>query len=114
MNRKMQLLIAGAGGACGIYALTRAAQKKINTFPYGYGIKLKKAVTVGCPAAQLYRHWRDLKNLPRLFDNVLAVQSYGDGRSHWTLHVPGGMTLEWDAEITVDRENEMIGWRSLE
>jgi len=114
MNRKMQLFIVGAGGAFGIYALTRASQKKINTLPYGYGIKLKKAVTVSCPAEQLYRYWRDLRNLPKLFDNVLGVQSYEDGRSHWVLHVPGGMTLEWDAEITVDRENEMIGWRSLE
>jgi uncharacterized membrane protein len=114
MNRKMQLLVAGGGGALGIYALTKALQKKINTLPYGYGIKLKKAVTVSCPAEHLYRYWRDLRNLPRLFDNVLSVQSFDDGRSHWTLHVPGGMTLEWDAEITVDRENEMIGWRSLE
>jgi len=114
MNRKMQLLVAGGGGALGIYALAKVLQKKINTLPYGYGIKLKKAVTVSGPAEHLYRYWRDLKNLPRLFDNVLSVQSFGEDRSHWTLHVPGGMTLEWDAEITVDRENEMIGWRSLE
>jgi uncharacterized membrane protein len=29
------------------------------------------------------------------------------------MKVPGGITLEWEAEITVDRKNEMIGWRSL-
>jgi len=114
MNRKMQLFMAGGGGALGIYALTKILQKKIHTLPYGYGIKLKKAVTIGCPAEHLYRYWRELRNLPRLFDNVLSVQSFDDGRSHWRLHVPGGMALEWDAEITVDRENEMIGWRSLE
>src|SRR5262249_9041132 len=48
-----------------------------------------------------------------LFDNVLSIQPMDATRSHWALRVPGGMTLEWDAEITVDRKNEMIGWRSL-
>src|SRR5207244_3020662 len=52
-------------------------------------------------------------NLPKLFENVLSVEDQGE-RSHWTLKVPGGVNLEWDAEITVDRKNEMIGWRSLD
>jgi len=114
MNRTMKLVLAGAGGAAGIYAVNRAFQKKINTLPYGYGIKLKKAVTVSSPAEHLYRYWRDLRNLPKLFDNVLSVEPLDEAHSHWTLRIPGGMSLEWNAEITVDRENEMIGWRSLE
>jgi uncharacterized membrane protein len=114
MNRTMKFVLAGAGGAAGFYAVNRALQKKINTLPYGYGIKLKKAVTVAGPAEQLYRFWRDLRNVPKLFDNLLSVEPMGDLRSHWTLRIPGGMSLEWDAEITVDRENEMIGWRSLD
>lgn len=114
MNKKTQVLLAGAGVAAGIYAVNRAFAKQIHTLPYGYGIKLKKAVTVCSPAEHLYTYWRDLKNLPRLFENVLSVEEIDVERSHWTLRAPGGMTLEWDAEITVDRENEMIGWRSLD
>jgi uncharacterized membrane protein len=114
MNRTMKVVMAGAGAAAGIYAVSRALQKKIYTLPYGYGIKVKKAVTVNSPAGQLYHYWRDLKNLPQLFDNVLSVTPFDHTHSHWTLRVPGGMTLEWDAEITVDRENDMIGWRSMD
>lgn len=114
MNRKTQVLLAGAGAAVGLYAANRAFGKTVHTLPYGYGIKLKKAVTVNGPAGHLYRYWRDLKNLPGLFQNVLSVDVLDETRSHWTLKVPGGMTMEWDAEITVDRVNEMIGWRSLE
>ena len=114
MNRTMKIVLAGAGGAAGIYAVNRALQKKINTLPYGYGIKLKKAVTVAGPAEQLYRYWRDLRNVPNLFDHLLSVEPLDDSHSRWTLRVPGGMSLEWVAEITVDRENEMIGWRSLD
>jgi len=114
MNRKTQFLIAGAGAVAGFYAVRSFAGKHINTLPYGYGIKIKKAVTVNCPAEQLYDYWRNLANLPELFDNVLSVEQLDAMRSHWTLKVPSGMTLEWDAEITVDRKNEMIGWRSLD
>ena len=115
MTRKTQVLIAGAGAAAGIYGLTRLlGGKHINTLPYGYGIKIKRAVTVNASPDQLYAFWRRLDNLHVLFDNVISVKVSDDQRSHWTLRVPGGLTLKWDAEITVDRGGEMIGWRSLE
>src|SRR5215831_6338494 len=113
MNRKAQVLLAGVGTAAGIYLVKRALGKTIHTMPYGYGIKLKKSITVGGPAEKLYRYWRDLRNLPKLFENILSVDVIDHTRSHWTLKAPGGMNLMWVAEITVDRENEMIGWRSL-
>jgi uncharacterized membrane protein len=114
MNRTGQVLLAGAGTVAGIYLLKRAFGKTIHTLPYGYGIKLKKSVTVGGSPERLYRYWRDLRNLPKLFENVLSVKVIDHTRSRWTLKVPGGVTLTWNAEITVDRENEMIGWRSLD
>ena len=115
MNRETKWIIAGAGAAAGFYAVSRAlGGKHINTLPYGYGIKMKKAVTVTCAAKHLYSYWRNLANLPKLFDNVLSVEVFDDTHSHWTLRVPGGMNLEWDAEITIDRRDEMIGWRSLD
>jgi len=115
MNRKTQMFIAGAGAAAGFYAVSRAlGEKHIVTLPYGYGIKIKKAVTVNCVPEELYCYWRDLTNLTTLFDNVLSVDVVSPQTSHWTLRAPGGVHLEWDAEITVDRKNEMIGWRSLD
>jgi len=115
MNRKTQMLITGAGAAAGFYAVSRALRRKnINTLPYGYGIKIKRAVTVNCVPEELYCYWRDLANLTTLFDNVLLVDVVNPQTSHWTLRAPGGVNLEWEAEITVDRKNEMIGWRSLE
>src|SRR6185295_3420190 len=114
MNRKTQVLMAGAGVAAGFYTARALRGKHINTLPYGYGIKMKKAVTVNGTADLLYNYWRNLKNLPKLFDDLLSIEVFDSTRSHWTLKVPGGITLEWDAEITVDRKNEMIGWRSLD
>jgi uncharacterized membrane protein len=115
MTRKTQMLIFGAGAAVGVYGLTRAlGGKRINTLPYGYGIKLKKAITVNAPADRLYTFWRKLENLKVLFDNVISVDVLDNNHSRWKLRVPGGMTLEWNAEITTDRKNEMIGWISTD
>ena len=114
MNRTGQVLLVGAGTVAGIYLVKRAFGKTIHTLPYGYGIKLKKSVTVGGSSEKLYRHWRNLGNLPKLFENGLSVNVIDQTRSRWSLKIPGGVTLTWNAEITVDRENEMIGWRSLD
>jgi uncharacterized membrane protein len=114
MNRKTQMLIAGAGAAAGFVLVRTLTSKRINTLPYGYGIKLKKAITINAVAEPLYTYWRNLTNVPKLFDDVLSVEMLDALRSHWTLRVPGGINLEWTAEITVDRPNEMIGWRSLD
>jgi uncharacterized membrane protein len=114
MRRTTQVLIGGVGTAAAVYGLTRLlGRKHINTLPYGYGIKLKRAVTVNASPEQLYAFWRKLDNLSVLFDNLVSVRVIDHTHSRWTLRVPGGMKLEWDAEITVDRKNEMVGWRSL-
>jgi uncharacterized membrane protein len=42
-----------------------------------------------------------------------SVQAVGE-RSHWRAKGPAGMSVEWDAEIVTDQENEWIAWRSLE
>src|SRR2546427_8796976 len=114
MERNTRVILVGAGAVVGIYGLPRLlGGRHINTLPFGYGIKIKKAVTVNAPAARLYGFWRKLENLGLLFDNVVSVKVIDDRRSHWTLRAPGRVQLEWDAEITTDRKNEMIGWRSL-
>jgi uncharacterized membrane protein len=112
MNRKSQLLIGLAGATAGVYAIWSLSGKRVYALPYGYGIKLKKEILINCAPEELYNFWRDLSNLSSLCDNVLSVQTVNATRSHWTLRAPGGIKLEWDADITIDRKNKMIGWRS--
>ena len=94
---------------------------RINTASWGRrggvpgagSIKVAKSVTINKAPDELYRFWRNFENLPRIMDHVESVQTTGDRRSHWVAKAPGGMTVAWDAEITDERENEMIAWRSL-
>jgi uncharacterized membrane protein len=77
------------------------------------GLRVKKSVTVNRPQAELYEYWRNLDNLPRFMPHVRSVQRHGAGRSHWVLSGPRGTVLKFDAQITVERPNQMIGWQTL-
>jgi uncharacterized membrane protein len=76
------------------------------------GFEVTRAVTIDRPAEELYAFWRDFTNLPRVMRHLESVKVDGD-RSRWTTKAPFG-SVSWDAVMTMDRENELIAWRSLE
>jgi uncharacterized membrane protein len=76
-------------------------------------VSFKKSVTINKPVEQVYAFWRDFQNLPRFMRHLDSVTLTGDRRSHWAARAPAGTTVEWDAEMTEDRPNERIAWRSL-
>jgi len=77
-------------------------------------LHVEKSVTINRPAEELYRFWRDFANLPRFMKHLDSVSVSGQRRSHWVATGPAGTNVKWDAEITEDRPNELIAWRSLE
>jgi uncharacterized membrane protein len=72
-----------------------------------------RAVTIRRSAEEIYRFWRNFENLPRFMYHLEEVRVINDRRSHWVAKAPAGSRVEWDAEITEDRPNERIAWRSL-
>lgn len=106
------MLYRGATGHCAIYQMM-----DINRGDDGHaGIKVERAVTVGKPRDELYRIWRNFENLPRFMTHLqkVSVDELGDDkRSHWVAKAPLGREIEWDSEITEERENEYLAWRSL-
>jgi uncharacterized membrane protein len=75
-------------------------------------LKVAKTVTINKPADELYRFWHNFENLPRFMKHLKDVKVYDERRSHWTTTGPLGGSVEWDAEIVEDRENESISWKS--
>jgi uncharacterized membrane protein len=61
----------------------------------------------------MYTYWRNFENLPRFMYHLESVERLDERRSHWVAKGPAGTQVEWDAEITDDRPNELIAWRSL-
>jgi len=113
------LIYRGATGRCQVYSALGINTARSNAGPravvqHKEGVKVTRSVTVNRPPAELYRFWRDFRNLPRMMSHLEAVSVIDDKRSHWVARAPAGRTVEWDAEIITERENELIGWRSLD
>ena len=110
MNQKMKqvLIVAGTAAAVGgvIYALKRPRKYS--------GMKIKKSIVIQRSPEDLYKFWRNFENLARISDILQSVEILDDTRTRWTVAAPGEIPIQWDAEITKDLNNEMIGWRSVE
>ena len=76
-------------------------------------IQVKKSITVMKPRSEVYQFWRQLERLPSFMIHLESVTETSTTRSHWVANAPGGTEVEWDAEITAERENEELAWRSL-
>jgi uncharacterized membrane protein len=78
-----------------------------------HAVAVRKVVTINAPREQIYRFWRDFTNLPRFMHRLESVETPGERRSRWRARGPGGMVVEWEAEVVDDKPNELIAWRSL-
>ena len=72
------------------------------------------SVTINRSPEEVYGFWHQLDNLPQFMRHLESVRVLDAQRSHWTAKAPAGKTVAWDAVITQDRPNELIGWRSAE
>jgi uncharacterized membrane protein len=62
---------------------------------------------------EVYSYWRELKNLPNFMEHLVSVRGNEDGMTHWVAKAPLGQTVEWTAELVLDRPGEVISWRSV-
>jgi uncharacterized membrane protein len=77
-------------------------------------VLIARSATINRPREELYSFWRDFKNLPQFMHNVHSVAIKDQIHSHWIIEAPGGKTVEWDSQITLDEPGRLIAWQSLE
>jgi uncharacterized membrane protein len=100
------------GGRAGGSAERRETPPPASLGP-GRGVRVEESIVVRRTAAELFRLWRDLATMGRVFRHVERVDCASSHRSHWVAKGPIGTTVEWDAEVINEVENELIGWQSL-
>ncbi|MEH1799648.1 SRPBCC family protein [Nostoc sp.] len=110
------VLTALAGGGLIYQGATKQStiQQAQEAIGINQSIKVEKTVTINKSAEELYRFWHNFENLPTFMKHLKSVQVYNEKRSHWIANAPLGNSVEWDAEILEDRENEFISWASVE
>ncbi|MBD1909994.1 MULTISPECIES: SRPBCC family protein [unclassified Leptolyngbya] len=78
-------------------------------------VRVEKSVTVfGKTPEELYSYWRNLENLPTFMYHVERIDVLSETRSRWVTSTPIKNGVTWEAEIVVDRPNELIVWASVE
>jgi uncharacterized membrane protein len=105
-----ELLYRAVTGYCPIYGFLA-----INTSESGQTptVSHTRSVTVQASPAEAYRFWRNIEQLPRFMKHLEAVEVIDDRHSQWVAKGPLGTKVTWNAEIFLDKENELIAWRSL-
>ena len=109
-------LLAVAGGGLVYQGVNKKStiQQAQEAIGMNQSIKVEKTVTINKPVAELYRFWHNFENLPNFMKHLKSVQVYDDKRSHWVANAPLGASVEWDAEIVNEQENQLIAWASAE
>jgi uncharacterized membrane protein len=109
----------GMSGHCHTYQLLGVSTAGTRTdtraaLGGGAGVIVEESVTINRTPAELYRFWRNLENLPRFMRHLDSIERVTDTLSRWRAKGPGGVDLEWTAEIHHEVPGKLIGWRSLE
>lgn len=104
------LLVRGLSGFCPL----NAAIGRDSSEGQQRGIELQTSLTVDRPRSEVYDYWRRLENLPQFMKHLADVRQVSARHSEWVARVPKDMgTIEWDAEIVAEEEDQRLAWRSV-
>jgi uncharacterized membrane protein len=109
-DRRIMFALAASGTILALDALAARRLLRGRTTP----TPLAFAITINKTPAEVYAFFRQFENLPRFMDYLEAVETQGSRHSHWRARLPLGRVIEWDAEITEDRPDELIAWQTVD
>ena len=102
--------VSGAGlsaiGGLLVYGGVRSARSSGPIF-------VQRSFTIDKSPEEVFQFWRNFENLPKFMQHLNSVKTTGDRFSHWVARRPMNMSASWDAEITDERQNEYIVWKSV-
>ncbi|HLU68599.1 MAG TPA: SRPBCC family protein, partial [Kofleriaceae bacterium] len=78
-------------------------------------VDIRKSIQVHAPIDEVFRFWTHVENFPRFMEHILEVQVNPENasRSHWVVRGPGGVKMNWDAEVTRYEPNRIFAWKNL-
>jgi uncharacterized membrane protein len=76
-------------------------------------IDVQKAINIKAPVDKVFDYWSHPENFPDFMTHVHEVRRIGDGLYRWSVGGPGGILVQWDAQITDLDFNKLLAWKSL-
>jgi ribosome-associated toxin RatA of RatAB toxin-antitoxin module len=74
---------------------------------------IEKSVDVEAPVRTAYNQWTQFESFPKFMEGVDRIEQTTPTRTHWRTTI-GGVTREFDAEITEQHPDERVAWRSVD
>jgi uncharacterized membrane protein len=74
--------------------------------------QVQESVDVNVPVRTAYNQWTQFESFPNFMDGVVSITQLDDTHNHWVTKV-GGVTREFDTEITEQIPDERIAWKSV-
>jgi len=74
---------------------------------------ITKSVDVEVPVPTAYNQWTQFESFSEFMEGVDEVRQIDDTHTHWVISI-GGVTREFDAEITEQHANERVAWNATE
>ena len=72
-----------------------------------------ETLEVDVPVRVAYDQWTQFESFPKFMEGVERVVQVDDTTLEWTASI-AGVVKHWRAEITEQRPNEVVAWRSIE
>lgn len=76
--------------------------------------QLRRWITIGKPADQLYALWRDPATLPRIMAHFAEITVIDDTDADWVIKGPLKKSYRWRSRIVDQQQGVVIAWESLE
>src|SRR5918995_398569 len=74
---------------------------------------VEKSIDVDVPVRTAYNQWTQFESFPQFMEGVDRIDQTSDTMTHWVTSI-GGVTREFDAEITEQRPDERVAWTSVD
>ena len=72
---------------------------------------IEESVDLQVPVRTAYNQWTQFEEFPQFMEGVAEVRQIDDTHLHWKADI-GGQEREWDAEVTEQRPDERVAWKS--
>ena len=107
------LLMLGGFGLIARAATNLETKRLVGIGANRRAVDLQKTITIDAPVQDVYAFWTAYENFPRFMSRVLDVRPTAiEGHSHWTVSGPGGIPIEFDAEVTQAVPGQIFAWRT--
>jgi uncharacterized membrane protein len=70
-----------------------------------------QSIDLAVPVRTAYNQWTQFEDFPDFMEGIREVHQLDDVHMHWVAEI-GGRVAEWDAQITEQRPDECVAWRS--